>query len=104
MEITINIRPDIEQCLKWLIRNGRYGRDMRDVLERIIQDRIFFLDDVRRYTFCGSMLDEADINRILITLPGGKAKNIGTYTNVKKHWSILTGEPIPEKYKRSKAE
>lgn len=100
MEITINIRPDIEQCLKWLVRNGRYGQDIKDALERIVQDRIFFLNDVRRFTICGAMLDGADVNRILITLPSGRSRNIRTYMNAKRHWKILTDENIPEKYQK----
>ena len=100
MEITISIRPDIEQCLKWLERNGRYGKDIKDAVERIVQDRIFFLNDVRRYTICGAMLDGADLDRILTALPSGRSKNVRTYMNVKTHWNILTDEIIPEKYQK----
>lgn len=100
MEITINIRPDIERCLKWLIRNGRYGADIKDAVERIVQDRIFFLNDVRRFTMSGAMLSKASVSRILITLPGGRSKNVRTYMDAKRHWSILTDEPIPERYKK----
>lgn len=98
MHMEINFTPDIEECLKGLVKAGRYGNTIEEVVKRLIQDRVFILPDVKRWTICGLMLLKYDKGWISRNVPGSNFSNNTALKNVKENWATYSTEEMPQKY------
>lgn len=88
---------DIEECLKALARTGKFGNTPTEVVEHLIQFKVFLLDDVKRFTIAGLLMLGHDEDWIKRNMPGSKYKNKVALDNVKKDWESYFKESLPEK-------
>lgn len=91
---------DIETCLKALAKTGKFGSTPEEVVEHLIQYKVFLLNDVKRFTIAGLLQQGVDEGWIKRNLPGSEYKNQGALNNVKKDWSSYSTEELPQKYRK----
>jgi len=93
----VNFSLDIEACLKALAKTGKFGNTPEEVVEHLIQYKVFLLDDVKRFTIAGLLQQGTDEGWIKRNLPGSEYKNKRALDNVKKDWSSYSTEKLSEK-------
>lgn len=92
----VKFSPDILVCLEALAKTGKFGKTSEEVVEFIIQHKVFLLDDVKKFTIAGLLLQGVEEGRIVRTVPGSNYSNSKALTNVKKDWNSYFKEEIPK--------
>jgi len=95
--VEVHFSLDIQKCLLALAETGRFGRTSEAVVEYFIQNRIFLLTDVKRFTIRGLIMLGYDDFLIIRTVPGGRIQNAKTLDSVKRDWDIYSKKPSEQK-------
>ena len=96
--MNVNFSLDIKACLEALAKTGKFGNTPEEVVEHLIQYKVFLLDDVKRFTIAGLLQQGIDEGWIKRNVPGSEYKNSRALINVKKDWPSYSTEKLPEKY------
>lgn len=97
MEVKVKITLRAEEFLKALVRIGSFGNGIEEILEKIANERMFLLDDVRKDVIAGCILLGHNKKWIVANLPGNKATLGTAYERVKDDWYLYSKDPFPEK-------
>ena len=92
----IEFPPNIVECLEALAQNGTYGDTPKEVVKHLIQHKAFLLDDVKRPTIHGLLLEGKSDGWIIRNVPGSAQRNRTALKNVREDSSAYPLDDVQE--------
>jgi hypothetical protein len=97
----INFSPAVEECINAMVETEIFGSIAKDFIKRMIQDKVFRLDDVKGPTIWGLLKSGKSIGWITRNVPGTRKRNRSALKDVVKDKDAF---PLPEELRQKLAE